>query len=322
MKKILLAAMCTLIISALSGCNDIKEVSNKNVNSSTSEKSADLENETDSTSQKENKLSDEALSKLTVDTDKTHLFDLCKALTDKENEMINTYALHISDTYHLNASVLITDNLEDSEPSEYAENCYKELFKNTPGFLLLVNNETGNDYIYRNGYTSLFITDDEIQLIFAEISPLLVTDKTYDGIKTAFDSVSTLLPQHAIDRSGTLSKEEINEIESIISDSESDDEQLTIIFVSDIEKDDLADYAANAHKGIIEYSENGPQEGVLLAVNVKTGDSAVSGSGKYENLSTANMDDTFSAFLDKTSENNSYDAKGAAEAFTSMLKGN
>ena len=65
MKKFLLAAVCTLMIAALSGCNDIKEVSNKNVNSSTSEKSADLENETDSTSQKENKLSDEALSKLT-----------------------------------------------------------------------------------------------------------------------------------------------------------------------------------------------------------------------------------------------------------------
>lgn len=319
MKKFLLAAVCTLMIAALSGCNDIKEVSNKNVNSSTSEKSADLENETDSTSQKENKLSDEALSKLTVDTDKTHLFDLCKALTDKENEMINTYALHISDIYHLNASVMITDDLEDSEPSEYAENCYKELFKNTPGFLFLVNNETGNDYIYRNGYTSLFITDEEILHIFAEISPLLVTDKTYDGIKTAFDSVSALLPQHAIDRSGTLSKDEINKVESIISDSEADGEQLTIIFVSDIEKDDLADYAANAQKGII---ENESQAGALLAVNIKTGDSAVSGYGKYENLSAADVNDSFSAFLNKTSENNSYDAEGAAKAFTSMLKGN
>lgn len=319
MKKFLLAAMCTLMISALSGCNDIKEVSNKNVNSSTTEKSQDSENETDSTSPKENKLSDEALSKLTVDTDKTHLFDLCKALTDKENEMINTYALHISDTYHLNASVLITDNLEESEPSEYAENCYKELFENTPGFLFLVNNETGNDYIYRNGYTSLFITDEKILHIFAEISPLLVTDKTYDGIKSAFDSVSVLLPQHAIDRSGTLSKDEINEIENIISDSKADDEQITIIFVSDVEKNDLADYAANAHKGII---ENETQESALLTVNIKTGDSAIYGSGKYENLSTANMEDTFSAFLEKTSENISYDVKGAAEAFTSILKGN
>ena len=42
-----------------------------------------------------------------------------------------------------------------------------------------MNNDTGNDCFYRKGFPSKFITDSDIEMLFAEISPMIVTGDYY-----------------------------------------------------------------------------------------------------------------------------------------------
>jgi hypothetical protein len=328
------AALCAVMCAGFAGCSDISQVSTSMAESSSQSESQEETSdtsETEPTEQSESILSVDELSKLGIDTENTSLYDLCDSLSQEENSTLNNYVRYIADTFSLNAGVIITDDIGDKKPDEYAGEYYKELYGTEPGFLFLVNNDTGDDVIYTKGYTSFFITDDVIVSLFAEISPMLVTGDTYEGVNTALEAIAAKLPRHIADRTGTLDMDEITEIDGIIAKSTQEDEKTALIFVSDIDKEELSDYIDDECSKT-EFSE----DAAILVINIETGDSLLRGTGKFEKLTDSN-DSTqaiFSSYLKKTDETDesdesdesdetddeaSYDIKGAAEAFGSLI---
>jgi uncharacterized membrane protein YgcG len=148
---------------------------------------------------------------------------------------------------------------------------------------------------------------------------MLVTGDTYEGVNTALEAIAAKLPRHIADRTGTLDMDEITEIDGIIAKSTQEDEKTALIFVSDIDNEELSDYIDDECSKT-EFSE----DAAILVINIETGDSLLRGTGKFEKLTDSN-DSTqaiFSSYLKKTDETDdeaSYDTKGAAEAFGSLI---
>ncbi|MGN0620397.1 MAG: TPM domain-containing protein [Porcipelethomonas sp.] len=312
-KKIISLLCAVTCLGMLCGCMDeIQNSAESNKEESVSEASESALKE---------EISDEKIEKILSDNDKFHIFDLCGSLDSSEFSETNTYALRISDDKRINACALITDDLDGKEPSEYAKEYYEKLYDSTPGFLFLVNNDTGNDYIYTSGFVSRFITDDTKKSLLADISPLLVTGKVYDSIITAFDTFSELLPENVIDRTGKLSYEEIVSLDTKLGEYSSGDEDIVMLIVNDVEDDMLTACAEDAYEGIIQYSPDGPREGAILIVNPDTGGFSMTGYGKYEDIisCTVSAGDAFSSFCSKTENGKSYDFEGAADEFLKIL---
>lgn len=311
MKKSTIISLCTLTAIVLAGCNQISESAISPQGSATSQEETSVQPEaeesTEGLSQRDRK----------IDTDQEHILDLCKALSSKETDELNTYAAWIEKTFKVRVAVVITDDLEKSAPDKYAKNIYSELYGKEAGILFLVNNETGNDIIYRKGYPSNFISDSDIESFLLEVSPLLVTGNAFDPIQRFFETAEAHLLEFAADYSGTLDKKKLTEVNDSISEYAEEGENISVIYISGTGDRKMPEYAEELSKRFFGKDE----DSALMVANVKNGEVYFIGSGKYAPISDINEDSAkdFSEYLKESGDKKVYDAAGSSKKFLSVL---
>lgn len=99
--------------------------------------------------------------------------DRCSVLDADTLAYYHAHLTNLADTHQICTAVVITNTLDGQTPEQFAAACYHEAFgTDTNGFLLLINNETGEDVYYLEGTCAEH--RDETALPLAQATPHLV----------------------------------------------------------------------------------------------------------------------------------------------------
>lgn len=277
MKKIICTALLFLLAAAFAGCNEIKETNGSAADSAAESLNEDLSG---GSSKEELKARDRE-----VDTDKEFVFDDAGVLGEAEYDSINTYAAWLAKTFKINAAVVITNDIEDKEPAEFAKEYYSALYSGD-GILFLLNNDTNTDYVYRQGFPSKFISDDDIEMLFAEISPWIIKGDYASAAERVLETAEGKLPEYFTDKSGILSKEEISELNEKLKDAAGEN-GLNVYLVNDIGEQSIEEYS---NKKFIDYYAESSDSNAMFVINTANGDCFVCTSGSMGYLSDSQED--------------------------------
>lgn len=89
-----------------------------------------------------------------------YVYDFTGLVSDEEITQCNEYAAQLNSEYGISAGVAFVENLGGASPYDYAETCYKDLFSTAPnGMLVLINNDSNEDVIYKTGVCNDYISD-------------------------------------------------------------------------------------------------------------------------------------------------------------------
>lgn len=197
--------------------------------------------------------------------DTQHVFDLTGSLPTPDSDQINALAASISKTYNLHIGVVVANDLGGAAPADFAAAQYNEKYgENTGGMLLLINNGSGEDYIYTSGSCALYLTEDVRRQLLAEMSPLLVTGKTLDAVNLVFAKIQALCPTHFFDEVSCIPPLDANDLNGqakLVTDAHPDT-QLAVL-LSKAASQELADQRCKEL-----YDENAA---ALLVIHPETG---------------------------------------------------
>lgn len=309
MKKLII--MISAIISVqllLSACDKIKDKEVINGGADIAEASVGDETQEPTLAQRER----------TADTDSEFVFDDAKLLSKAEYKELNEYASWLSETFKINAAVVTVSDIGEKTSEEYTADYYNELYGSSNGIMFLVNDDTGEDYLLRKGAPSLFISDSGIEMLFSEISPLLVTEKYFDAIKKTLEYIELSLPEFAVDRTNKLSKEDIIDINDILSSACGDGESLSMIFIGDIGDKKLEDYAGEQSDNYFKESS----DAAIMIVNTENGEYHICAQGSFKSLEDdfKNISSSVAECLTEKDGQKSFDCIKSADIFVKFAK--
>ena len=305
MKKIIrIISVVTAALMIMSGCEKIEDkptVNENGLNDASSGEEAETQPELEERDR-------------TIDTDKEFVIDDAKLLSDSDYSALNEHTAWLAHAFKINAAVVTTDDLGDKNVQEYAESYYEKLYSSSNGIMLLINNDTGEDFFLRKGAPSLFITDSDVELLFSEISPLLVTENYKEAADRVLDAAELSLPEFAADRTNKMTKEEITEVNNILSEVNSDSESLSMIFIGDIGEKKISDYAKEQAD---KYLEGGLNHAIMV-VNVQTGEYYISAKGSLSSLEEkqSGIKESISGCLSTSDGKKIFDYRSAADIFS------
>ena len=134
-------------------------------------------------------LSIEERASLFRNSENQHIYDECSALTEDSLSLHNAYLEWIASSRLINAFLVITDNLNGLTPEQFAVQYYQAAAdaENPDGFLVLLNNDTNQDYIFTSGICQEYMTQEDISVLLSGASRDLI-----DGNYT--DALNRILP--------------------------------------------------------------------------------------------------------------------------------
>lgn len=247
-----------------------------------------------------------------IDTENTCVYDDSLVLTDAEYDSLNSYTAWFSQTFKINAAIVLTDDIGDSSPEEFAKNYYENYYSGD-GLLFLINNDTGNDYLYRKGVPAKLISDSDTQMLYAEISPMLALEEYSAAAGKVLETAETLLPEHFTDRTGKLDAEKINSIDQYI--RENSDENICIYYVSGTGDEKIEDFSQKRLDMF--YEEN--TDAALLVIDGTNGNNYLCLSGNMNYLSDSRAEIT-KAVKDCFDKENGMDIEEAAKSFMEFVE--
>ncbi len=117
-------------------------------------------------------------------------------------------AAEIASHAAIRMAAVITDYLGGLSPDAFAAEYYNTLCgSESSGFLILVNNDTGEDRIYTSGSCRHYLPQEDIDLTIAKVTPQLVTGDYAPALEQLF-ALGNLMPDTIYDHSGILSREQ------------------------------------------------------------------------------------------------------------------
>lgn len=177
---------------------------------------------------------------LPAESEYSHIYDECHALTPEDSALYNERLEQISSSRLLNAFVVITDHLEGSPPDQFAQNYYQAVADQSvpDGFLILINNDTNQDYFFTTGRCSFYIPPSE--------AIVTISGATYSLIEANYpDALDLLLapperiPSYILDQTSTLtlpeSQEFSDKLQAIYQDKQIRSALLLLPFPDDLE---------------------------------------------------------------------------------------
>lgn len=222
MKRFLVAASAAVsIFTVLCGCSDKdKQLSEPPVQSSadlTVEIESMTESVTDHSSQEETQVSSEPenheLERKIQPAEGTYVYDYAGVLSDDAFDECNNYAEWLYETFLINTAVVITDDIEELTPEQYAEDAYIELYGGRgSGLLLLINNDTNKDYLYKTGSCLVSISEETQANEFYWATQEIISGDYKSAILRLL-KVGEVCPQHIFDNGGIFTTEEIANLE-------------------------------------------------------------------------------------------------------------
>lgn len=294
--KFILLPLLTLLI--FSGC---EKIDNEPQSSASGSSKSSVQEETSAESENEPVL-------ININTD-----------GKKGNDGIDAYESLCQQKFKINFSVVIIDDLGGRSAKEYAENSYKKLYGGADGVLFLINNDTGNDYILRKGAPANFISDSDVTMLLTKISPMLVTENYTDAVKSVCELFEQNLPKFAIDRTGKMKKEEITEINNMLSEVSDGTESLSVIYVKSTDGKKLADYAKAQEEKLFTYTDSGSH--AVMIVNTENAECYICGYGGFVTVedNQEGIKKFIADCLTETDGKKSFNYKSAAEIFVKFM---
>lgn len=146
----------------------------------------------------------------------TYIYDTANILSDEQFKSCNDYIETLYENYLLNAAVVTANDLGGASAEEYAAKMYTELYNGLgSGLLLLINNDTNEDYLYRTGSCATYVTDDAVKQTFYWATQDMVADDWQSAILRLMQ-LGEGCPSHIFDNASVFSAEEITEIENTL----------------------------------------------------------------------------------------------------------
>ena len=306
MKKILLAAVLSALTIVSVGCSD----SSKGGAADQLEKGAPVEDAEPT----DNISSDLKARERSIETDGKFVYDDDKILSDGEYEALNSYTAWFAKAFKMNAAVVLTKDIGDSDPDEYAENFYNDNYDGD-GLLFLINNDTNEDYIYRSGSVEEYLTDDKVDMLFPIISPMLAMEKYVSAAERVMEEAELSIPEYISDRSHTLDKDLMTECNDMLKDA-SGDNTLNLYYVLGTGNEKMEKFAKKRFDSFFEKDS----DTALLVVDGENGENYLVASGTYSFMTEAKFDlekDIKSCYK----KTKGLDVKKATEIFIKYARG-
>ncbi len=137
-----------------------------------------------------------------------HVSDETGTLSADALSALDKNAAEIASRAAIKMAAVITDHLGGLSPDAFAAEYYNALCgSGSSGFLILVNNDTGEDRVYTSGACHHYLPQEEIDLTIAKVSPQLVTGDYAPALEQLF-ALGNLMPDTIYDHSGILSREQ------------------------------------------------------------------------------------------------------------------
>ena len=214
MKKILTLIITCSLICSIAGCSKKEEKKSKKKDISSSEVTV-----TEPSTQTNAVVSVNAeLPHDVPEAEGIFVFDDANLLNKADFAACNNYAEWLNEQYLINVCVVTTDNLDGENVQTFAENTYNDKLGSLGGgMVVVINNDTNNDYIYKHGCCTKI---DELleSSTFLNATKQIVSTQSYGNAIIAMLSLAETLPAHICDNSDILSNDEISELEEMCAD--------------------------------------------------------------------------------------------------------
>lgn len=203
LKKICAAVVLTAVVIALSGCSrGVGLISGADAPAETT--MATIEAVTEAPLPDTSKL--EA-------AEGTYVYDRAGVLTAEQSAEINSYCEKLYRERLVNAAVVIADDIGGKTPYQYADECYTDIYEGRgSGLLLLINNDTGTDYLYRTGSCLKAIPEGEDSVAFFWATRHIM-DGDYRSAVLRVMELGERCPLYVFDNIGLFSDEELTALE-------------------------------------------------------------------------------------------------------------
>ena len=143
-----------------------------------------------------------------------YVYDQSGIFSEEEEAELNEYMSGLYSGYLLNPAVVTIDHLGGAMPYAFVTNLYDTIYSGKgSGIILLINNDTDTDSMYRTGSCNVFITDEEERKAFY----LATQDMMSGGYIKAVRRLMTLAeqcPQHVFDNINCLSTDDARRLDS------------------------------------------------------------------------------------------------------------
>ncbi len=137
-----------------------------------------------------------------------YVSDETGTLSEDALNTLNKAAAEIASHASIKMAAVITDHLGGLSPDVFAAEYYNTLCgSDSSGFLILVNNDTGEDRIYTSGVCRQYLPQEDIDLTITKVTHQLVTGDYAPALEQLF-ALGNLMPDTIYDHSGILSREQ------------------------------------------------------------------------------------------------------------------
>lgn len=203
LKKIFAAVILTAVVTALSGCSrGAGLISGADAPAETT--MATIEAVTEAPLPDTSKL---------AAAEGTYVYDRVGVLTAEQVAEINSYCEKLYRERLVNAAVFIADDIGGKTPYEYADECYTDIYEGRgSGLLLLINNDTGSDYLYRTGSCLKAIPEGEDSLAFFWATKHIMDGDYFSAVLRVME-LGERCPLYVFDNIGLFSDEQLTALE-------------------------------------------------------------------------------------------------------------
>ena len=155
-------------------------------------------------------------------TDGTYIFDKAGILSSEALKACNDYAGWLYSEKLINAAVITTNDLNGKTPYDYAADEFGEIYEGKgSGLVILINNATNEDIVYRTGSCLTNISQSsENNALYWETKEIIGGDYRR-GIMRLLQ-LGELCPAHFIDNAQIFGYEDICRFEKALSDVKED----------------------------------------------------------------------------------------------------
>lgn len=146
--------------------------------------------------------------------DGTYVYDNAGLLSKEQFSECNDYAGWLYETFLINAAVVTTDSLGEMTPEQYAEKAYVDIYSGRgSGLLLLINNDTNEDYIYKKGSCLTAIPESaQSNALYWATQEIVSGD--YKSAIMRLMQLGEYCSQYVFDNGGIFTAEEIDALET------------------------------------------------------------------------------------------------------------
>lgn len=158
-----------------------------------------------------------------------YVYDNADILSDDEESELNSYLSVIYNDYLINPAVVTADHIGGHMPYTFATDMYDTIYAGKgSGILLLINNDTNTDSMYRTGSCTSFITDDEERKEFYLATQKMMSGNFPEAIHDLM-ALAEKCPRHVFDNIGHFSTDDANALENRLSECK---EEVSLLITS------------------------------------------------------------------------------------------